>query len=178
MSRKTRSVSRFLSLSVAAVAVLAACATPGGRTPEWIAGVPDRVADGHRIVAYGNGPTPGDAEDRAVEDAVHQVSQILLLRLEESGAALGPEAGPVIEDVSRRRVDVLEPDDQYRRTDRQGHAERYQLYTYRASEIDEDRARVLERLPAVAPVSETAAPTEDNSPLGQLRAILTGDIPE
>lgn len=167
-----------LGAILVAVALLAACTTPVERTPDWVDGIPVPGGPGTSFVAYGRAPTPGVAADRAVADAESQVAQILLSAVEAEGVLVTADAGVAVETAAARRIEDLEPVDSYRRTDASGAVERYLLYRYLPSQLEQDVRQVIAGLPeSVPPPADTPSPTAQR-PLETVRAILEGPVPE
>jgi hypothetical protein len=162
----------FLSLSL----LFWGCATPIDRTPEWIAGVEGVGPEGHRIVAYGRGPTSSAAAGSLSDDVAAQIAQILVMRLEAEGVVYSAATEDRIQTVAERRQELVTPEDEYRRNDSTGAVERYALILYGNREIEADVRMIRDALPLPVAAPEDVAGA---SPLlAELEALLSSSIPE
>jgi hypothetical protein len=176
-----RQVPRILITGLAVVAAWG-CATTVPAPPDWISGGAT-PADGD-LVAYGVGTAEQEALERAHQDAVAQISQILVRDLESQGIAVTNTVGDAVEARAERRIATWEPKERYRRTDGQGRVEQYLLYEY----LPEERRRDITEVIDVAGIGDegvsepelTESATEDDgpqTPLEELRLLLTDSIP-
>ena len=165
----------YLAILLATFVLLWGCVTPIEHPPDWITGVSPNDPDGYRFVAYGRGIERTEAERAAHNDAVRQVEQIIVRRLERNDRVLTDGAISSIEEVAARRVEALEPQDRYTRLDARGSYEHYELILYRDTDITIDFG--LLNIPETSgPVDEAPSQTRDSA-LTRIRAMLDRTVP-
>ncbi|MCG8480608.1 MAG: hypothetical protein MI724_16055 [Spirochaetales bacterium] len=164
------------TLFVVAVVGVASCATTGSAPPDWVGLVQDMSSEGVRIVAYGTGFDMIDARRAAGEDALSQIGQTLIMRLEEGGAVLDDEAGELIEEIARARLGTLDPVDRYVRSDGDA-VELYRLYLYRILEIESDLADIYRVLPEAADLTTFSSGDGIDDVLPAIRELLERHVP-
>ncbi|MDA3950154.1 MAG: hypothetical protein PF508_13165 [Spirochaeta sp.] len=151
------------------------CTTPIEQSPDWITGVSADDPDGHRFVAYGRGTERAEAEGAAQTDAVRQIEQIIVRRLERDNRVLGETTISGIEDVAERRVEALEAEDTYTRIDARGSYEYYELLLYREIDLSSDLG-LLDRPDELRPAGETLTSTRDGA-FTAIRETLDREVP-
>ncbi len=164
------------TLFVGSVVVLASCVTTGSTPPDWLSNAPGVSSEGVRIVAYGTGTDIIGARRAAVEDALSQIGQTLIVRLESDGAILDDDAGATIAEVARARFGAFDLVDRYARSGDDA-VELYLLYLYRASEIESDLVDILRVLPEAADSTMLFSGDRSGDVLPAIRELLERPVP-
>lgn len=145
--------------------------------PPWIETAFDPVAPAVHVVAFGNGDTRREAQERAQADAAVQIAHILSQRAGLEGAYFYREVQDILDSTAEQRSTRMSHEERWFFSDFGVSWGVYALLVYDEFMIREDLSELQTLLPgaAVAPTSRDASPREH--PLGRVQLAMIGRIP-